>query len=153
MENKKWVVYTVNLIFLADLVNGEKQHKWMIWMKRCLWMYNEMVNNPAAASFIKEMKQDYDEKTQKIKTNLMDYLEEYKNNEISSERLVYDVVVGKVICDFWIKVMEQPRETIKQYYKDNFPGVENTFRQCELDYNLTEFCTADTMISSYKYYT
>lgn len=113
--------------------------------------YNSFVLNPQAREIILEISKKYDEYEQKIVENRENFIIEIgKDLEVARERLVYDVLVSKVICDFWLKLLDQPRETIKNFYKQNVPNIEEIFHQVEQKYNLTEFCTADLMISTYK---
>lgn len=50
---------------------------------------------------------------------------------------------------FWIELLNQPRETIKQYYKQNVPNVEEVFIFVEKKYNLTKICPAKELLKIY----
>ncbi len=101
---------------------------------------------------IKEIAQHYDKCEQQIKTDMDKFISDNKSFRISVNRIIYDHLIGKRICDFWIELIEQPRESVKFFYKENRPKIEPLFYQIEKDYGLTDKYPADQTIWAYKQY-
>jgi hypothetical protein len=78
------------------------------------------------------------------------YCEKNQELDVNKTRLVYDTLVGFKICDFWLKIIEQPTSEIKQYYDNNKPKVEEIFYQVYKEYNINE--GPQLLISYYKNY-
>lgn len=117
--------------------------------------YNAYITDLESRKGIEAIAQNYKETAQYISNDRQKYLEEIHKEkiEISDERLIYDPLVSNIICDFWLELINQPRETIKQYFKEKRPCIEDLFRDVEKKYNLADFATAGQMIATYKQYT
>ena len=117
--------------------------------------YNTFIINPKHRETIMSICDSYSESKQKIKKDMIGFLKEIIAGDpyASSNRIVYDIFVGNVFCNFWLKLIDQPMETINKYYTDNVPKVEDTFYQVEKKYNLHEIYPAQETIRAYKHYT
>ena len=115
-------------------------------------LYDEYVTSAESRKKIMEIAEAYDAQVIKISTNMDLFLEETAKSEIAENRLVYDSCVAKVFCDFWLKLIDQPIESIQSFYKSNVPNVEDTFYQVETKYNLAERFPAAQTLWAYKRY-
>ena len=116
--------------------------------------YNTYVINQNYRKIITSIYQNYSEAEQKLKTDMNGFLEDKKrqNTHVSNGRIIYDILVGNVFCNFWMKLINQPLETINRYYINNVPNVEDTFRLVEKKYNLGQLYPAQETIDAYNYY-
>ena len=116
--------------------------------------YNQYVVDPYAREIIKQLQNMYNEQASQIKDDMNEFIKSHPaKDRISSNRIIYDSLVGKVFCDFWMNLIDQPLETINKYYADNVPNVEKTFYLVENQYNLREIFPANETIAAYQYYT
>jgi len=134
------------------------------WISKCNFdypesmsneLYAEMVWNENVIKIIKEIHKHYTNLAIMADTDFEKYIEDRRaqSEEIAIERLIYDALVSKVVCDFWINLINQPIEIIKNYYRDNKPSIEQIFYDIEKKYNLEKTYPAFLVISAYKEYT
>jgi len=116
--------------------------------------YERYVSDPQSREIIKFVAAYHTDAELKIRNDLKAFLKEMKreNPNIPQSRIIYDSLVGKVLCDFWLDLIEQPLETINKYYADNVPSVEKVFYDVEKKYDLSEFYPASVTIAAYKQY-
>lgn len=117
--------------------------------------YQEYVAKPDTRNFIEECAKHYAECECQIKNNMEAFIEiqqEASQKKKPADRIIYDILVGKIFSDFWLKLIDQPLETIDQYYADNVPKVEDTFYLIEKEHNLEEIYPAWLTIGGYKAY-
>ena len=103
---------------------------------------------------ILQIADEYKTAESSLRSNLEQFVEDCPDKEKSRERIVYDTVVGHKLCEFWSHVIDQPRDKINQYFKDQKPSVEEIFQWAEGEYQLRDrVCPAETIIATYKHYT
>ncbi len=114
--------------------------------------YNEYVID--SKKQILEIAKSYSEDIKSLETDINAFIvnQQKVNPEIAEGRYVYDTLVGNIFCEFWIKLIEQPKDNIKEYFKNNIPKVEDTFYNMEKKYKLESSYPAFVTINAYKMY-
>jgi hypothetical protein len=125
--------------------------------------YDDPMNQEIYDKYITD--NDYRDKIKEIAKHYTDSVDQIKNDKelflsgiegIDSTlypRVLYDYFVGKTFSDFWLNLIDQPRESIQKYYRDNVPNVEQTFYLVEKEYGNIIIFPASDMISIYRQYT
>lgn len=116
--------------------------------------YENYVSNTNSREIIKQISEAYEKNVLAFETNMENFLLEQsqQNSEISHNRLVYDSLIANKMCQFWLTLIDQPRETIKIYFNENRPKVEDIFYEMEKKYNLEDRFPAVETINAYKQY-
>lgn len=117
--------------------------------------YDDYVAREEFQTQIKSIHAYYSELKNRIDIDVKKFVKEYQQERkgIAEGRLIYDALIGYVICEFWIKLIAQPRSTIKQYFDANMPKIEPIFYAMEKKYNLGTIYPAWMTIGAYKQYT
>lgn len=119
-------------------------------------IYNSCVINEHWVNTINQIATHYSELVAKADSNIDDYISylSQEESEASMGRRIYDPLIANEICKFWLELIKQPKENIKNYYKLNKPnGIEQLFYTMESKYNLKETYPASVTIEGYKMYT
>lgn len=115
--------------------------------------YNGYILDLEIRNIIFGISEFYNGITKEIINDNFKYIFKYnKKYEIPIERSIYDPLVANIICKFWLQLINQPRETIKEYYKQNKLDIHSTFELVEAIYDLTDFCPSYLIINVYKLY-
>lgn len=115
--------------------------------------YDEWFTDPDYRKTIEQICAHYETEDIALRANMDNFLAERTEDQRSPNRIVYDTLVGKVFCDFWIGLIDQPIDLIGQFYAANVPKVEETFYRMEAECDLVNKFSAAETIAAYKYYT
>ena len=133
---------------------------WMTWIRETGMkneqlmpqdVFEENISDEKAKLRILALKKRYDSCEQEIKTDRKKFINGMqKKYNIEGSMVIYDHLISKIFCDFWKELIEQPRETIKSYYKQHVPKIEETFYNIEEKYDLHNDYPASVAIAMYK---
>lgn len=119
-------------------------------------IYNNYITNQDCVNTISEISKYYAELVAKADSDIntyISYLSE-QDTEASMLRRIYGPLIANEICKFWLELIKQPKETIKNYYQTNkSTNIEQLFYTMETKYNLSETYPAALVIEAYKMYT
>jgi hypothetical protein len=120
-------------------------------------IYKEWILNKEIKDYVDELLGIYQENVALIKIGekgIHELIAKNNNSDVSHNRIIYDTLVGHILCQFWKQLFDQSQSTINSFYTDNKPEVEPIFFQVEKEFNLERFgYPAIDTITAYKYYT
>lgn len=116
--------------------------------------YETFVIDPESREIIKRISETYQKEVSDLETSIEDFLLDQckQKPEIAVNRLVYDSLIANRLCHFWLTLIDQPRESIKTFFKENKPKVEDIFYEMEKKYNLQDCYPAYETIHAYQTY-